>query len=230
MLRIFGQIPFAHNRYKHVRSADAFCFDVDSTICKNEGLDDLAKWCNVNGISDITRRTMNGEICFRKSLKSRLDTIKPSKFDVLSFNKHNPAIMSKNIHNLIRVLHHNNKDVFLVSGGFRSIIQPIALSLSIPMTKVYANTFIFDDLTKEYIGFDENEYTSMSGGKAFVIKHIKEMYGYKNIIMIGDGVTDLEASADFFIGYGGVNIMENVKDKADWFIEDFEDISNIFIN
>ena len=48
--------------------------------------------------------------------------------------------------------------------------------------------------------------------------------------MIGDGVTDLEASADYFIGYGGVNIMENVKDKADWFIEDFEDIANIFIN
>ena len=119
MLRIFGQISFAHNHYKHVRSADAFCFDVDSTVCKNEGIDDLAKWCNVKGISDITRRTMNGEICFRKSLKSRLDTIKPSNFDILSFNEHNPPIMSKNIHNLINVLHNNNKDVFLVSGGFR---------------------------------------------------------------------------------------------------------------
>lgn len=54
----------------------------------------------------------------------------------------------------------------------------------------------------EYAGFDENEPTSKSGGKAVVISKLKEQYGYKNVILIGDGATDLEACppADAFIG------------------------------
>lgn len=27
------------------RTADAVCFDVDSTVCKDEGLDELAEFC-----------------------------------------------------------------------------------------------------------------------------------------------------------------------------------------
>lgn len=54
----------------------------------------------------------------------------------------------------------------------------------------------------EYAGFDENQPTSRSGGKAEVIKHLKETKGYKTIVHIGDGSTDLEACppADAFIG------------------------------
>ena len=29
------------------RRADAVCFDVDSTVCKDEGIDELANFCNV---------------------------------------------------------------------------------------------------------------------------------------------------------------------------------------
>lgn len=54
----------------------------------------------------------------------------------------------------------------------------------------------------EYAGFDENEPTSRSGGKAVVIDFLKKEKGYTNLILIGDGATDLEASppADGFIG------------------------------
>lgn len=35
-----------------------------------------------------------------------------------------------------------------------------------------------------------------------VVDHLKTQYGYKNLVLIGDGATDLEASppADAFIG------------------------------
>lgn len=54
----------------------------------------------------------------------------------------------------------------------------------------------------EFAGFDENQPTSRSGGKAEVIHYLKETRGYKSIVHIGDGSTDLEASppADAFIG------------------------------
>lgn len=54
----------------------------------------------------------------------------------------------------------------------------------------------------EYAGFDVNEPTCRSGGKSEVIKYLKQKHGYKNLVMIGDGGTDLEACppADAFIG------------------------------
>jgi phosphoserine phosphatase len=44
----------------------------------------------------------------------------------------------------------------------------------------------------EYDGFDENEFTSASGGKGKVIEFLKNKHNYENIVMIGDGATDLE--------------------------------------
>ena len=46
----------------------------------------------------------------------------------------------------------------------------------------------------EYAGFDETQPTAESGGKGKVISMLKEKYGFKTIVMIGDGATDLEAS------------------------------------
>lgn len=56
--------------------------------------------------------------------------------------------------------------------------------------------------TGEFAGFDEDELTSRSGGKAEVIRRLKEERGFKIVVHIGDGATDLEASppADAFIG------------------------------
>lgn len=47
-----------------------------------------------------------------------------------------------------------------------------------------------------------NEPTSKSGGKAVAINKLKEQFGYQNVVLIGDGATDLEACppADAFIG------------------------------
>ena len=46
----------------------------------------------------------------------------------------------------------------------------------------------------EYAGFDESQPTAESGGKGKVISMLKEQYGFKTVVMIGDGATDLEAS------------------------------------
>lgn len=63
----------------------------------------------------------------------------------------------------------------------------------------YIYLFVF---VGDYAGFDEKEPTSKNGGKAEVIQMLKEKYGYTKLFMIGDGITDLEASppADAFIG------------------------------
>ncbi|CAG9832283.1 unnamed protein product [Diabrotica balteata] len=212
-----------------VRNADAFCFDVDSTVIQEEGIDELAKFCNKGEeVSNLTAKAMGGAMTFQESLKLRLDIIKPSIYQIREFLNLKPPRLSPGIKKLVDLLHKRNIPVFLISGGFKCIIAPIANQLQIPLDHVFANRLKFY-FAGEFAGFDENEPTSRSGGKAVVINHLKSVYNFKNVVLVGDGATDLEASppAEAFIGYGGNVIRQAVKSKAKWFITDFNEIIDV---
>jgi len=102
------------------------------------------------------------------------------------------------------------------------MIYPVAEILNIPTHRVYANNLeFFED--GSFKGFDPKEPTSRDGGKPNVIQRLKREHGYEHVIMIGDGVTDMQAKppASAFIGFGGVTIRSAVKENADWFITEF---------
>lgn len=102
---------------------------------------------------------------------------------------------------LIQTLLLIKKTPYLISGGFHCLIRPVARELGIQKEHVFANKlkFFYDG---SYAGFDEEQPTSRSGGKSDVIKKLQDDFGHSKIIMVGDGVTDLEACppADAFIG------------------------------
>ncbi|KAM8975674.1 phosphoserine phosphatase [Pelodytes ibericus] len=206
------------------RSADAVCFDVDSTVIKEEGIDELAKFCGVgDAVAEMTRRAMGGSLTFRAALTERLALIRPSKEQVQALITEHPPTLTEGIRELVRKLHQQSVQVFLISGGFRSIVEHVALKLDIPLSNVYANRLKFY-FNGEYAGFDETQLTAESGGKGKVISLLKEKFGFKKIVMIGDGATDMEACppADGFIGFGGNVTRQQVKEKAKWYITDFE--------
>ncbi len=45
---------------------------------------------------------------------------------------------------LVSLLRSRGQEVFLVSGGFRQIIHPLAQQLDIPLSHVFANNILFD--------------------------------------------------------------------------------------
>lgn len=108
-----------------------------------------------------------------------------------------PIKLTPGIVELINVLQKKQKsDVYLVSGGFRELIEPVAKLIGVPISNIYANRLIFHPVTGEYVDFDRNELTSESGknaGKARVCGLLKETLGYNNLVMVGDGATDAEA-------------------------------------
>ena len=60
-------------------------------------------------------------------------------------------------------------------------------------------------LVTRMVGYDERELTCKQGGKPAAIAHLRNLYPYETVIMVGDGITDLEAvqisgGADAFIG------------------------------
>jgi len=212
-----------------IKKADAICFDVDSTVITEEGIDVLATSLGVgDAVSKLTASAMGGTTLFQNALKARLDLIKPSIENLENIQKEHPLQFTPRWEELIEILHKKGKNIYLVSGGFRQMINPIALQLGISVSNIYANNLFFTE-DGEYNGFDTNEPTSKDGGKAKVIQDLIDKYDYKCVIMIGDGATDMQARppAKAFIGYGGIIEREKVKNGADWFIKDFNEILSI---
>ncbi|XP_047533183.1 phosphoserine phosphatase isoform X2 [Vanessa atalanta] len=208
------------------RTTDCICFDVDSTVIQDEGIDELARFCGKGEeVKRLTAEAMGGNMTFQEALKKRLDIIRPNVNQIKEFLETFPIHLTPGITELVKMLHERGVDVYLVSGGFRSLIEPVAVKLGIPISNVYANRLKFF-FNGEYAGFDENEPTSRSGGKGMVIRRLKEQHGYQRLIMIGDGATDAEASppADAFIGFGGNVVREEVKKRSAWYITNFQEL------
>ncbi|CAE8623868.1 unnamed protein product [Polarella glacialis] len=211
-------------------SADAVCFDVDSTVVETEGIDLLAKCYNVEeAVKNLTRNAMEGNVKFQDALAARLDLMQPSRHSLEECLKtEGKPRFTAGVIEVVRRLHARGTHVFLVSGGFRVMIEPIAEELKVPQDRIFANTILFDE-EGNYAGFDETEPTSRDGGKPAVLTQLKRKRGYKNMVMVGDGATDLQARppAKVFIGFGGIQIREKVKQGADWFVYDFQEVLDV---
>jgi phosphoserine phosphatase len=208
------------------QSADCVCFDVDSTVCLDEAIDELAKYLGAGeAVADLTRAAMQGGMTYKQSLAARLELMKPSRHAISSFLTEQPPKLTPGMKDLVKKLHEMSIPVYLVSGGFTCIIENVAALLEIPNERIYANKLLFY-YDGTYAGFDEKQHTSETGGKPKVIQELKDKFGYKTVVHIGDGVTDMEACppADAFIGFGANQVRDKVKNGCQWFAMDFDEM------
>ena len=195
------------------RNAHAVCFDVDCTVAMNDGLDLLADFLGVGPqVAALTDEAMNGSISLEEALTARLRIMNPKPADIHAFLAANPpeSRLVPGAAKLIAALQARGVAVYLISGGFRELSLPIARALGVSPKNLFANrmNWQFNDESGAVdllVGFDDREATAHQFGKPKAIAKLREMFPYENIVMIGDGVTDLEAvqksgGADLFIG------------------------------
>ncbi|MEW5301341.1 MAG: hypothetical protein WDW36_004205 [Sanguina aurantia] len=224
------------------RRVDCVCFDVDCTVTTSDSLDLLAEFMGCKEqVEALTNKAMDGSLNLHDSLGERLRIINCTPANIQDFLEANPPAsrMAPNIKTVISALQARGIAVYLISGGFREMILPIAAYLGVPMDNVFANrmTWQWDDETgspTHLVGFDTSEPTAHNMGKVQAINNIREKNPYKTMVMIGDGITDLEAvqstgGADLFIGYGGVIERSSVVTEADWYIYDHMDLIDSFV-
>lgn len=208
-------------------SADAVCFDVDSTVITEEGIDVLAAHLGKGPqVAALTAAAMEGGLKFQDALRQRLDLLQPSRQQIQECLRRHPFHFSPHLVELVRTLQQLDKSVYLISGGFRIMIEPVAERLGIPPTHIYANTLTFDERTGAYTGFDATEPTSRDMGKPRAVQSVIDRGNHRHgVVMIGDGATDAQAKppAVAFIGFGGVAVRDKVLSTADWFVTDFAD-------
>eukprot|EP00339_Tiarina_fusa_P010209 CAMPEP_0117025864 /NCGR_PEP_ID=MMETSP0472-20121206/19061_1 /TAXON_ID=693140 ORGANISM="Tiarina fusus, Strain LIS" /NCGR_SAMPLE_ID=MMETSP0472 /ASSEMBLY_ACC=CAM_ASM_000603 /LENGTH=245 /DNA_ID=CAMNT_0004732693 /DNA_START=258 /DNA_END=995 /DNA_ORIENTATION=- len=210
-------------------TADAVCFDVDSTVIAEEGIDVLADHLGKgDAVAELTRQAMDGNTKFQDALAARLALMKPGRAQILECLQKHPLELSPGVEALMASLQAKSVDIWLVSGGFRIMIEPVAETLKIPISNIVANTILFDE-KGNYEGFDPEEPTSRDMGKPKALEQIRAKKGYETMVMVGDGATDAQAKppAKAFIGFGGVVQRQAVKEKADWFVTDFADMTKI---
>ncbi|KAH8058260.1 phosphoserine phosphatase [Aureococcus anophagefferens] len=199
--------------------------DADSTLISEEGIDVLAAHCGAGeAVAAWTAKAMGGGVKFEDAA-ARLELIEPSRADVEACLAAHPPQVTPGAEALCAALAARGTLVYVVSGGFRCMIEPTALSsFGVPSDRVFANHILWDE-AGNYVGFDEAEPTSRDGGKPKVVGMLKAA-GAKTVVMVGDGATDAQAKppADAFLGFGGVAVRDVVRDSADWFVTDFADV------
>ncbi|KAL7065281.1 hypothetical protein AAHC03_05131 [Spirometra sp. Aus1] len=209
----------------------AVCFDVDSTVCTNEGIDELAAHMGkAEFVTEITRKAMSGEMEFTSALAKRIHALQLTRSDLETFLNTFPLSLTPGIMRLINALRASNIKVYLVSGGIYEMVVRVAQELNVPEGNVYVNRLIYSE-DGRCIGFDPSEPTSRSDGKMTVVEQIKaSLPPGSGVLMVGDGMTDAAAAppADAFIGFGGNVVRPAVQRATPYYFYSFDDMYAFF--
>ena len=211
--------------------------DFDSTFIKTETLDELSKICLqpnlysekiLSDIKTITNKAMIGKIDFKYSLMSRLKLINISLDkieEVITILKDD---ISTSIINNKMFFIENSKNIYIVSGGFIDIIEPIVSTFNIKNNHIIANSFIYRNST--VVGCDEENDLLKKEGKVIAVNKLN-LNG--EIIVVGDGYTDYEikkcGAADTFIAFSENISRQSVIQKADIIADNFDVVINEFM-
>lgn len=207
--------------------------DFDSTILNGELLEMLAEMAladdpdkehKVRRISEITASGMEGRISFSQSLTQRLALISISEHTIKKCIQKTLGLVNNDYLNNFDVF--SGKKLYIVSGGYKNIIDALSEKIFVPKSNIFANEFIIKN--EKVIGLVSDNPLTQSNGKAIVAQQI-DSKGKK--LMIGDGMTDYyvkeNGGADFFAAYTGIVTREKVVQKADFVLKSFGDLREI---
>ena len=202
-----------------------YVIDFDSTFIKVETLDELClvalegkpeKDEVLAEIKRITDLGMEGKISLIESLTRRIELLKANKkhiFKVIEILKEqvSPSFVRNK-----KFLENHSDSIFIISNGFREIVEPVVGEYGIKANHVFANDFKYNS-NGDIIGFDEHNILCSNKGKAHQIKSLN--LNGSEIYVIGDGYTDYEireagVASKFFAFTENIS-RETIIEKAD---------------
>jgi phosphoserine phosphatase len=202
------------------------CFDCDGTLSAVEGIDELARLRGPKVFSEVAEMTsaaMNGVLPLEQVFARRLEILRPSREALAAIGRIYLETVEPTALAAIRTLAARGWTPVVVSGGFRMAIRPLAELLG--MARVEAVDVYFGP-DGAYGGFDSAFPATRSGGKAEIIGRMRAELRPDRVIMVGDGVSDLEAkpAVDLFVGFGRYAARERVRLGAGAFIRSLAEL------
>ena len=176
--------------------------DFDGTLVQIEALEELAKISlasypdrrkRIAVVEQLTEQAMKGELDFSAALTQRLDLLQARRSHIATLIA---RLKSKITPSFLRSFAADKKfwsrhPLFIVSGGFREYIVPIAAQFGIAENKVFANEFIINNHNR-VVGYNERNPLAHSGGKVEIVRLIRQQSQATPVVILGDGWTDYE--------------------------------------
>ena len=205
-------------------TSPVFIFDFDSTLVRIETLEALADIALSDApdaaarkaeIAALTDQAMTGQVDFGTALRRRLDLLALNRGHVEALTDRILDEASASIRRNVDFFERHAERVYILSGGFREVIAPLAVRLGIAPDHVLANDLIYDDEGR-VTGVDDANPLSRDNGKPEVIRALN-LSG--PVVMVGDGWTDAEVklagAADRFYAFTEVVSRQKVTEVAD---------------
>jgi phosphoserine phosphatase len=211
---------------------DLIIFDCDSTLSLIEGIDELARLTGQESeIAALTKRAMDGDIPLEAVYERRMVAVKPTRAQLRAVRQAYRDQMVADAPEVIAALKAMGKEVFIVSGGLREAVADFGEWLGLVPDHIFAVGMEYNQLSGEWWRYNqpnqsesflavESHPLTANGGKSAVIDHeIRTRYKGR-AMLVGDGLSDLEArpSVDMFVGFGGAVTRARVAAEADVFI------------
>ncbi len=196
------------------------CFDCDSTLSSIEGIDELARLRGpeiCRQVVALTEDAMNGKIRIEEIFGLRLEAIRPTREDAAAVGRGYLGALEPTAKATVDAVKGLGWTPVIISGGFRQAIRPLADFLGISRVEAVDLFFSADGA---YAGYDAGYPSTRSGGKVDIIEGLRSEFRPERVVMVGDGVSDLETlpAVDLFIGFGGFATRERVKREAAAFV------------
>ncbi|MBT8035908.1 MAG: HAD-IB family phosphatase [Verrucomicrobiae bacterium] len=204
-------------------------FDCDSTLSSIEGVDELARARGPEAFAQsvaLTEAAMNGTSPIDEIFARRLDIIQPHESTCKNVAQLYIEHIEPTAIETVKKLRTADWHIVIVSGGFTQVITPLAHHLGITRVEAVSLTFHPDG---SYAGFDTSAPPTRNGGKPEVIAQLKSELQPSQVVMVGDGISDLEAQSevDTFIGFGRYAQRQRVLAEADHFVQSLDEIPAI---
>lgn len=209
---------------------DTVIFDFDSTILKGELLEIIASSALeqrsdreevLAKLKEITNHGMEGSISFRDSLSQRLQLLDFGEAELAKATRLAMSLINEQYLGIVPML--QGKKVYVVSGGYKNVLDSMAELMSVEKSHIFAIELFFE--RGQFSHFDGESLLVCPMGKAMVANSIPNK---GRTIMVGDGMTDYEVKqfggAHHFAAYTGVVRRDAVCAKADFVIHDLHDL------
>ncbi|KAI9299068.1 phosphoserine phosphatase serb [Neoconidiobolus thromboides FSU 785] len=190
------------------RNKRLIVFDMDSTLIKQECIDELAGLYGVKGeVSKITELAMQGQLDFTQSLKARVSLLKGASVDIIEQVKQKIEFTAGALP-LCKCLKVLGYQLAVVSGGFLPLAEYVKETLNLDFA--FANqlqvspdgNYLTGELVGDIVSAErKEEILKMLSGKFNL--------NLKQVMAVGDGANDL-----LMMKTAGLGVAFNAKSKV----------------
>jgi phosphoserine phosphatase len=226
MIDLFDEVPDGTEVFIHpltLPKAKLLFVDCDSTLSAIEGIDELARLSDPAIFTEVvalTHAAMNGDVPLDEVFGKRMEIIRPCKSMADEVARLYIDHIVPGAREFIETAKSKGWIPVILSGGFEPLIRPLANLLGINHVEAVP---VFFNECGAYAGYGTDFPTTRNHGKNEIINEWKRATLPARVVMIGDGISDLETKpdVDVMVGFGGIISREKVKLGADVWVENF---------